>query len=58
MSDADKLILGIRPRDNTQTSKDDPADLVAFSLRTIPSDHRIIADFHIEGIVPFPVNYK
>jgi hypothetical protein len=49
MSDVDKLALGIHPRDNTHSSKPNPTDLVDFDVVTIPSDHRVKANFRIMG---------
>jgi hypothetical protein len=49
MTEEEKLAMGIHPKDTTHTPKPDPTDLVEFELSTIPSDHRIIAKYHIAG---------
>jgi hypothetical protein len=49
MSDVDKLALGIRPRDTSNSPKPNPTDLVDFDVVTIPTDHRVIANFRIQG---------
>jgi hypothetical protein len=45
----DKLILGIGPQDTTGTPGGEICDLVNFILTTIPTDHRVIADFRVAG---------
>jgi hypothetical protein len=49
MSPEDKLVMGIRPRDPNNTPKGEPRDLVDLMLSTIPTDHRVIAGFRVEG---------
>jgi hypothetical protein len=48
MTDADRLVLGIRRRDGG-SRQPDPVDLVGFELCTVAGDHRVIADFRVEG---------
>jgi hypothetical protein len=49
MTDVDKLILGIRPRERTTTPKPAPTDLVELEISTISSDHRVKVRYRIAG---------
>jgi hypothetical protein len=48
-TDEDLSALGLKPPDTTHTPKPTPTDLVAFLLSLIPTDHTVVAAFHIAG---------
>ncbi|MDR3276481.1 MAG: hypothetical protein LBT11_04630 [Treponema sp.] len=47
MSDAEKLALGIHPKDSTHSPKPKPAEHVAFVLRVDAQGHAVWADYRI-----------
>jgi hypothetical protein len=49
MTDADRLALGLHPKDNTHTPKPKPADHVTFVLRGDAQGHAVWADYRIAG---------
>jgi hypothetical protein len=49
MKKEEKEYMGVGERGGTNTPIPDPADLVEFEITTVPSDHHIVAQFHIFG---------
>jgi hypothetical protein len=49
LTNANLVLLGFSVPDSTHSPMPDPKDLVEFEISTVPSDHRIIAHFHIAG---------
>jgi hypothetical protein len=46
---ADLTSMGLPIRDTSHTPKPKPGDLVDFDISVVPSDHRVVAKFHIAG---------
>ncbi|MDR3311633.1 MAG: hypothetical protein LBS64_00665 [Spirochaetaceae bacterium] len=49
MTDTDRLVLGIHPKDNSHTPKPKPTDHVDFTLSVDAQGHVVRSDFHISG---------